>query len=63
MTTTAIFALTRNGVELATRLAATLPATIWLPERFAALAPGGRCYTNLSAAVQTAWQQSQAIMC
>ena len=62
MTTTAIFALTRNGVELATRLAATLPATIWLPERFAAFAPGGRCYTNLSAAVQTAWQQSKAII-
>ncbi|MGQ9481812.1 precorrin-3B C(17)-methyltransferase [Chloroflexus sp.] len=62
MTTIAIFALTRNGVELAARLAATLPAIIWLPERFAALAPGGRCYTNLNAAVQIAWQQSRTII-
>ncbi|PMP84049.1 MAG: cobalamin biosynthesis protein CbiG, partial [Chloroflexus aggregans] len=35
MTEVAIIAITRTGVELARRLARAMPATVWVPARFA----------------------------
>ncbi|RMD74355.1 MAG: precorrin-3B C(17)-methyltransferase [Chloroflexi bacterium] len=62
MTELAIIAITRTGVELARRLARAMPATVWVPARFATDWPIARTYTTVAEAVQTAWSEARAIV-
>ncbi|WP_299755277.1 precorrin-3B C(17)-methyltransferase [uncultured Chloroflexus sp.] len=62
MTNIAIIAMTRAGVALAQRIAAELPATVWVPARFAMAVPAARAYATAAQAVQAVWTATQAIV-